>query len=240
MGNSDGMAYPGPALFGSGRAAAAPERPGVTAMILRSSRTRLLLFGLVVSLMLVPRRAPGTVAEQRQRLPPAAECNNEVEGRWKAHVFDSSYHDWHVFTLEVHRVPGNPSALRGTIQVEGWDGGPTDQEPPACKGHLHFTGHMPAEGRFEGGKITFSGKQWNLDTLLCGRFGGYALDNFSGVIDQKTQEFQSVNDDHNRGEQATVFRRISCFEDGGTAGPEVRVTPPPLFPDKPKVGGCGC
>jgi hypothetical protein len=209
-------------------------------MILRSSPARLLLVGLLLALVLVPRPAPGTVAEQRQRLPPPAECENDVEGRWKAHVFDANYHDWHVFTLEVHRVAGSPTALRGTIQVEGWDGGPSDQAPPACKGRIHFTGHMPAEGRFENGKITFSGTEWQLDTLLCGRFVGYSLDNFSGVIDKATQEFQSVNDDHNRGEQATVFRRIGCFEDAGAPDPAVRVSPPALFPDKPGARGCNC
>jgi hypothetical protein len=200
-----------------------------------------LVDGLLLGLVLVPRGAPATVAEQRQRLPPPAECENDVEGRWKAHVFDANYRDWHVFTLEVHRVPGSTTALRGTIQVEGWTGGPSDQEPPACKGQLHFTGHMPAQGRFESGKIAFSGTEWKLDTVLCGRFGGYALDNFSGVIDAKTQEFQSVNDDHNRGEQATVFRRIGCFEDAGAPGaPDIRVSPPPLFPDKPGARGCNC
>jgi len=209
-------------------------------MWLRASRTRLLLLAVVVLLVLWPRRAPGTVAEQRQRLPPPAECQSPVEGRWRAHVFDENYRDWHMFTLEVHVVEGNPKALRGFIQVEGWAGGPKDEQPPPCQGRTHFTGHMTAEGSYENGLIRFSGTAFTLDKVLCGGHIGYALDNFSGTIDPKTQEFQSVNDDHNRGEQATVFRRIGCFSDVDDHGPAVKVTPPPLFPEVKRAAGCNC
>lgn len=207
-------------------------------MLLRSSGSRLLLVALFGALVLWPRPSPGTVAEQRQRLPPPATCESEVEGYWKAHVFDSAYQDWHVFTLEVHQVEGSATALRGQIRVEAWSGGAQDQEPGTCRGRLHFTGHMPAEGSVEAGVIRFRATSFVLDKVLCGRFGGYSNDDFSGKIDPQTQEFQSINDDGNRGEQATVFRRIGCFD--SAPPPSVSVEKPALGPSKPQRGGCGC
>jgi hypothetical protein len=205
----------------------------------RSVLARLLLVVAVVGLVFAPRSSPGTVAEQRQRLPPPASCEHEVEGYWKAHVYDSAYRDWHVFTLEVHKVEGNETALRGTIRVEAWSGTEQEQEAGPCKnGRLHFTGKMTAEGSIIDGVIHFRGTQFTVDQVLCGHFGSYALDHFSGKIDPATQEFQSVNDDGNRGEQATVFRRIGCFDSGPP--PAVSVKPPPLAPTKPHAGGCNC
>jgi hypothetical protein len=207
-------------------------------MWLRSSGARALLVGLALAAVLWPRPSPGTVAEQRQRLPPPAACESEVEGYWKAHVFDSAYQDWHVFTLEVHKVDGSANSLRGQIRVEGWSGGATDQEPGACRGRLHFTGHMPSEGSIVDGVIRFRATSFQLDKVLCGRFGGYSNDNFSGKIDPQTQEFQSINNDGNRGEQATVFRRIGCFDSGPP--PAVSVNPPALGPSKRERSGCSC
>jgi len=49
---------------------------------------RLVLFvGVAGALVLRAGEAPGTVAEQRARLPPPAECPHPVEGMWKALVY---------------------------------------------------------------------------------------------------------------------------------------------------------
>jgi hypothetical protein len=61
--------------------------------------------------------APATVAEQRARLPPAAECEDEIEGKWRAHTYSDWRGRWAEFTLEIHRVKGDPVASTGLIKA---------------------------------------------------------------------------------------------------------------------------
>lgn len=204
----------------------------------RKSVARLAVVAGFAALVLQPRSAPGTVAEQRARLPPPAECESEAEGRWKAHVYDDRFRIWHTFLLEVRHVADDPAKLTGTIKVEVWRGGPTEQQPGPCQGQTRYRLHMPAEGTHKDGLIHFWGTRYEIDEVLCGSFPGYNLDHFSGRIDQLIQEFQSVNNDGgNAVNQPTVFRRIGCF-DSGTDEPAVAVKPPPLLPKS--RSGCSC
>ncbi|HEY8427073.1 MAG TPA: hypothetical protein VIL20_01810, partial [Sandaracinaceae bacterium] len=69
----------------------------------------------------MPSRAPATIAEQRARLPPAAECDDEiVAGIWRSHAYNAQFGDWAVFTLTIRRVPGHPDQLVGTITNHSW------------------------------------------------------------------------------------------------------------------------
>lgn len=75
----------------------------------------LLALAAFVVLSAVPRRAPaGTVAEQRARLPPAAQCEDPVEGLWRSHDFRDRWDEWTIFTLEIHRESGS-ERLRGRL-----------------------------------------------------------------------------------------------------------------------------
>ncbi len=191
-----------------------------------------------------PRGAPaGTVAEQRARLPPPATCQDPVEGIWKSHDYDPRWGDWTVFTLEVHRVEGSESELKGTILNDTWYG-PADQtEPGPCLGNLRFKVSMDANGSVVDGQIAFGGVgEWRMDEVVCGSWnGGYNLDNFTGTIDPDIQEFQSINNDGGRAVNApTVFRRIKCFDEGGSDEPHIEVAPPPFYLPQEERAGCGC
>lgn len=199
---------------------------------------RIALLGAMTAAMLVPQQAPGTVAEQRARLPPAAECESDVEGIWKAHIYEAHRTTWHAFTLEIRKAADSETRLVGKIRARGWEGTAKEEEPGPCKGRLHFLVSMDAEGSAAGGQISFRGTRYKLDDVVCGRFFGYNLDHFSGKIDPRLQEFQSKNNDG--GEMINipiVFRRVGCFED--EPPPEVKIVPPPLFQER-RNGGCDC
>lgn len=216
----------------------------------RQIRTKETLGGLALAAFVVatmlPRGAPaGTVEEQRARLPPPATCTDPVEGIWRSHDYDERFGDWTVFTLEIHRVEGSTTAIKGTIANDTWYAGPEQSDPGPCQGNLRFKVSMDAEGTIQDRTIAFGGiGEWRLDEVVCGFWdGGYNLDNFTGTIDPDIQEFQSVNNDGGRAvNDPTVFRRVKCF-DGPVEerGPEVAVTPPPFYlPQEEGVGGCGC
>jgi len=196
---------------------------------------------VVLAVLLVPGRAPATVEEQRARLPPPAHCDDTVAGVWKSHKYDARFGDWYSFTLTIHRDPADPQKLTGSIQSHSWNGGPEQEQPPACTaGVWHWTILMTAEGRVTPeGRIELGGTSWRMENSYCGRplsAGEYNLDNFSGIIDTEIMEFQSVNNDGGRSiNDPTVFRRISCHET--PPSPHVNPVPPPFFPD---AGGCGC
>lgn len=179
----------------------------------------------------LPARA--TVAEQRARLPPPAECSDPVAGLWKSHKWDETYQDWTIFTLEVRRDPATPGALFGRIENHQWQGTPEDEAPHPCRpGQAEWVVSMDARGSIaEDGTIHFGGVgQWREDRIICNYGpGGYNLDNFSGVIDRSINEFQSVNNDGGRAvNDPMVFRRISCFSDPPAA--HAIAEPPPFFP----------
>ena len=199
----------------------------------------------VTTLMLIPDIAPATVAEQRARLPPPAECGDPIAGVWRSHSFDGPFQQWQVFTLEINRDEAQPSLLTGTIVNNAWDGMPESPEPPPCAGGLHFIVHMDGAGSYDDvtSQVHFGGVNWRLDQLLCGSGVGfgYNLDQFTGVVDHELQEFQSVNNDGGRAVNVpTVFRRIECFDaPNDDQGPAtgIQIQPPSFQP--PTGGGCG-
>lgn len=194
--------------------------------------------GALFLALTLPRTAPATVAEQRARLPPPAVCTDPIAGIWKSHTyFPEHYTSWTEFTLEIRRVPGEEGALRGKITNHSWVGGPEAAQPPVCDDTLRYVVSMDAVGTVgEGGALAFGGVgDWRLDEVLCGRFtGGYNLDQFTGLVDQEIQEFQSVNNDGGISvDEPTVFRRVRCLSD---AFEPTDAPPPPFFP--PVGPGC--
>jgi hypothetical protein len=207
------------------------------------SRLGLAALAAFVVLSAVPRRAPaGTVAEQRARLPPPAQCEDPVEGMWKSHDYREWRRQWTIFTLEIHRVDGSED-LRGTIRNESWRGDGDQSEPGACVGELRYEVSMDAVGRVEHGQIAFGGVgQWRLDAVLCGEFiGGYNLDVFTGPLDADLLEFQAVNNDGGVSvNEPTVFRRVECLKEAKAEDPKVVVRPPAFYPPEDEgKGGCG-
>jgi hypothetical protein len=192
---------------------------------------------------LLPNRSRGTIEEQRARLPPAAECEDEiVAGVWRSHTYSPQYQDWTVFTLTIRRVPGAPSQLQGTITNHHWDGNPQDEETPPCSQQIgrEWFVSMDARGWVdERNQIYFGGiGQWRLDQVTCrGGPGGYNLDNFTGVIDPAILEFQAVNNDGGRAvDEPAVFRRIRCPPAESAESPSVNPVPPAFYPEL----GRGC
>ena len=179
--------------------------------------------------------ARASVVEQRARLPPPAECADEIEGVWRSHGYNPSRGAWSRFVLTIERESPGSSELVGTIENTGWKGDETTSEPPICVGSVHFEVSMDARGSFEDGTVVFYGVgDWRMDKLHCGGEGfGYSLDRFTGQLESELQEFQSVNND---GDQAinvpTVFRRTRCVSD---AIEPKNVEPPPYYPSV----GCG-
>jgi hypothetical protein len=208
-----------------------------------------ILCGAFVVLSAAPRRAPaGTVAEQRARLPPPAQCEDPVEGIWRSHDYRERRRFWTMYTLEIHRIDGT-DRLRGTIANHTWVGGPDQSEPGACQGgdeEMRFVVSMDAEGRIEGDRIQLGGVgAWRLDENPCGdydsMFDGYNLDHFAGPLDPELLEFQSI---HNDGQAAvnepTVFRRVECLPGAKAEEPTVvLVAPPSFYPPEGERGGCG-
>jgi hypothetical protein len=193
--------------------------------------------GLVAVLLFASSPAPGSVEEQRARLPPpAADCSDPVEGVWLALTYAGFQSTWYEETLNVRRkAPGSPQ-LEGIMTAHFWRGSPTDKAPPPC-GLLgvEATVIMPdATGKAEGQNIEFGATKYKWDKIACGRPGIYNPDHYSGTIDPALQEFQSVNNDG--GEmvnEPTVFRRISCSQNPGKTGIGVR---PPEY--QPKRHAC--
>lgn len=189
-----------------------------------------------------PGHAPATIEEQRARLPPAAECDDEiVAGVWRSHSYNEQFGDWGVFTLTIRRVPDHPEQLIGTISNHSWNGGPADEEPPPCARQTGVEWVVSMDGRGSvqaGNQIFFGGVgAWRLDEVRCrGGPGGYNLDNFSGVIDPAILEFQSVNNDGGRAvNDPEVFRRIRCPPVESAVAPSVNPRPPSFYPE---LGGC--
>ena len=202
---------------------------------------RATVIGLVACAFLLPGRAPGTVAEQRARLPPPAKCDKEVDGVWKSHAYNKRYREWTEFTLEIHEIKSKPGQLTGRILNHSWKGTPKVEQPGPCRGLLRYRVSMPAKGTYKDGLVSFRGTRWKMDELVCGSSAGfwYNLDNFTGEVDFDLQEFQSVNNDGGRAvNEPTVFRRIKCFE-AGMPDPNIKIKPPALFPKK-RGAGCGC
>ena len=182
--------------------------------------------------------APATVAEQRARLPPAAECESDIAGKWRGQVHSEITKSWYEFTLEVRHIEGSAHALTGVIHVHLWVGGPELTEP-SCTGGSRYRGKMAGQGRFQNGEVFFGGGAFQLTEVVCGDDvgSGYNPDQFTGRVDTQRQEFQSVNNDGGAAvNEPTVFRRVACFDDEPLANPP-DVAPPPFFPER-REGGC--
>lgn len=206
--------------------------------------TRGVVFLTLAGLVLRPRTSEGSIAEQRNRLPPPAHCEDKVEGEWKAHQYNDVWHQWVIFKLEIRRKPDSPNELVGRITNETWSGRKSDQEPGECSAFVPYRIRvsMPESfGTFRDGKVVFGADSFKYDGLLCGKlpFGfGYRPDHFTGTIDEERQEFQSVNNDGGRAvNEPTLFRRIKCFDEGPTRKPTVDVKPPPFVPPE-RAEGC--
>ena len=187
---------------------------------------------------------PATIAEQRARLPPPAECGDDpVSGVWRAHKWESRFGEWIIFTLTIRRNPENPNQLTGTISNHSWSGTARDEEPPPCRpGQAEQVISMDASGSIDDtGHIRFGGlAPWRLDRTICPnhRWGGYNLDNFDGIIDRQLNEFQTQNNDGGRDINTPyVFRRIRCFSDASPS-PDIQTRPPEFYPEATQ--GCGC
>ncbi len=205
---------------------------------------RAAVVAMAACLFLLPGRAPGTVNEQRARLPPPKKCDdNEIEGVWKSHAYNKRYRQWTEFTLEIREVAGKKGQLKGRVLNHSWNGTDKQEQPGPCRGLLRFKVSMPGKGTYKNHRVRFGGTSWKLDSILCGSRWGFAynLDNFTGEVDFERQEFQSVNNDGGRSvNEPTVFRRIKCFDKNEKPpDPSIKIKPPPIFPEK-KSGGCGC
>lgn len=197
----------------------------------------------VVAIVFRPRTSEGSIAEQRSRLPPAAQCEDRVEGEWKAHQYNDVWKQWVIFRLVIRRKPGSPNELVGSIFNETWPGTKADQEPGACSPTVPFRVRVSmgeATGTFQDGTVSFEAKKWKLDEIVCGRLPpgfGYRPDHFTGRVEEARQEFQSVNNDGGRAvNEPTLFRRVRCF-DGPSRKLAVEVTPPPFVPAE-RSDGC--
>ncbi len=197
-----------------------------------SDRARVLALLLPVPVLM------GTVAEQRARLPPPAECTDPLAGTWKSHQYHAEQRQWTECFLHIRRLEGKPNQLEGQIVNHSWHGDDTLVEPPPCSGDYRYRVSMDAKGTVEGDHIEFWGlPPWRKDAVLCGQmYFGYNLDHFSGDIDHELHEFQSVNNDGGVAvNQPTVFRRIRCVVDH--LEPVDPIEPPPYLP--PTSSGCG-
>lgn len=183
-----------------------------------------------------------TVEEQRARLPPAADCEDSIQGIWRAHHFDARRGEWYVLSAEIRRTAPGASDLVGQIHSHFWLGTKSDAQPPPCGRSNHQASvRQPARGRVNGLKIEFGAKSWEPDSDPCPvEFGiGYNPDRLSGTVDPGRLEFQTlVNDGGNWVNEPVVFRRIQCLPSAAAPRPIVKVVPPPIFPT-PSRGMCG-
>ena len=193
---------------------------------------------LVVAMVIRLPEAPATVAEQRARLPPAAECESEVAGKWRGLVYSENTRSWYDYTMEVRHVEGSKDFLTGVIYVDTWWGTPQESEPGACSGRGRYKGKMMGRGFYRGGQVMFGGGAFEQTEVVCGEgVIGYNPDQFTGRLEKDRQEFQSVNNDGGAAvNEPTVFRRVGCLDDEPRKDP-TGVAPPPFFPER-REGGC--
>jgi hypothetical protein len=106
------------------------------------------------------------------------------------------------------------TAVHGTIISRIWSGSPRDSTPPGCElGNFDITTSMIASGATNGVNITF-GASHSTTVMQCGFVGEYFPDRFSGTVDDKRQEFQSLNNDGAADINVPdVFRRTACLDE---------------------------
>ncbi|MGE0547127.1 MAG: hypothetical protein AB7O24_01585 [Kofleriaceae bacterium] len=189
-----------------------------------------------VALTVGTAEAPATVAEQRARLPPAAECESPIAGRWKALVYSYPTESWYEHNLEIHQDPKDPTILTGSHRVDAWIGTADDAEPKHCI--QRQKGKMVSSGTFSNGEVSFRSQDYETVAVVCGFEVGYNPDHFTGRLEPERQEFQAVNNDGGAAvNEPAVFRRIGCLDDAGPKAHDSKVAPPAFFP-KRRTGGC--
>jgi hypothetical protein len=202
----------------------------------RSARPAIFAVAFVLALTLGVADAPATVAEQRARLPPPAECESPIAGKWKALVYSFPTEAWYEHDLEIHQDPKDPTVLTGMHYVDAWTGVPDKPEPTTCT--QRQKGKMVAHGTFLDGKVAFYSGDYELVQVVCGDLTGYNPDNFTGRLEPERQEFQAVNNDGGMSvNEPAVFRRVACFDGSGPKARDPKVAPPAFFP-KRRTGGC--
>jgi hypothetical protein len=171
----------------------------------------------------------GSVGEQRAMLPRAARCNDPVAGTWRAHKYSPGSRDWVIFTVRINRLPDN--RLQGSIRSRNWRGYAPNSRPPGRCGErvedFDYLVRMPAQGSLtNGNRVSFSAITYVYERVFCASAGfSYNPDALSGTIDEALQEFQSVNNDGGRDQNAPyVFRRIGCLP-GDVAAPAAVTAP---------------
>ena len=151
-----------------------------------------------------------SIEGQRALLPRAAVCDDPVAGKWEALKFAPGRFQWVRFLLNVQR---EGTSVHGNILSRSWAGTAFDSVPPPCMpGGYDLTVTMPASGRTNGVTISFGASRYSVVAETCSTLVvDYYPDNFSGVIDNSRQEFQSKNNDGAVDFNVPyVFRRIAC------------------------------
>lgn len=185
------------------------------------------LAALIASIF-APAIAPATVTEQRQRLPPPAECDDPVEGVWRAHAFRPDRGSWFINTMEL-RWNEDRSKLLSKYENHHWSGGPDDSEPPACRAGLYRRkAYSTGEGSYVGGKLEVRGTKLGPDESVCGNTKfTRALGTLTGTLDREKNEFRSEMQSR-FGSHPIIWRRIRCLEE-----PKAKLAPPPPPPPVP-------
>jgi hypothetical protein len=201
----------------------------------RTKRATLSVLSIaLVALALAPSAFAGSVEEQRQRLPPPADCEDPVEGTWLGIEWLPYRGQWYENTLNIRRASKDSTDLVGDMYVHYWYGTAADSHPPPCRpGGMEESVKQPgATGKLEGNNVSFGATTYTHDKTGCGTWSGrYWPDHFSGTIDTTIEEFQSVNNDgHAAVNDPVVFRRIKCFD--GLPPANGSGTPPPYAPPK--------
>jgi len=208
-----------------------------------AGKRRAVLFGAACAALLAMLSSSaegGTIEEQRARLPPPAECSDNVEGVWVSLRYEENWGEWYEYTLNVRRAQEGSNLLVGDIVSHYWYGRAGDTTPPPCRaGGFETIVKMPAAtGKNEGQAIELGATRYETERDVCGVPHGYNPDHFSGTIDPDRQEFQSVNNDGGKAvNDPVVFRRVKCF-DPPRKEPRKNVVPPAFAPLK-RAASCG-
>ncbi len=174
---------------------------------------------LLLLLTVLPRESPASIEEQRARLPPPAECTDDLEGEWLALTRNDVFGDWYQVRLTIKRTEPGAQTIEGQMYVRFWNGGPKEMTPPPCSSSSgqERVVIQPSTGTYVNDEVQFHAQSWSFAPESCYKRGRYNLDHYSGRIDHKIHEFQSVNNDGGRAvNEPAVFRRVKCLN-----GPEV-------------------
>jgi hypothetical protein len=196
----------------------------------------------ITAVALAPSALFGSIEDQRARLPPAPNadaCDDPVAGEWLGQQYNPRSVSWQRYRLSIRRAQPGSARLVGEVRVHFWNGPPAQVTPLATCGPGQQSAEViqPAEGAIDGFALRFGGTSWRLGQVFCNGAGpvGYNPDRFTGTVDPRIQEFQSVNNDGGTAvNEPVVFRRIACTEPATRPQPTVMVTPPAI-PEPPRI-----